>query len=1101
MKHKLFKSWLMLVCLLFGVGTSWAESSVEVISTLNTSSAITINSEVTKAGVLSITGTKGSSNAPVFNYNATDGVDLRFYKGSTVTFAIADGYKIESIVFNNKLDGSGTYTSANNNTFNKNLSTNVGTFKDGTWTAPSEVNTTSVTYSCGSEANVTKLIYSITVTYSSVGNTPTPTSYNVIIANDIENGTVKASPTSATADTEVTLTATPADGYEFGSWKVTNASTNAAITVTNNKFKMPAANVNVSATFNEVQGGGDEPGGETTVTWVASEQGYANGTQYTSATVDDNISLAFGDGGNDGKYYDTGSGIRIYSNGKITVSAANGTISKIVITYSDSSYTGTFSANTGEYKLSKTTGTWTGSASSVVLTNTATSGHARIQKIAVTYASEGGTPDTPATDPEISNFIKTSAVELEIGAANYDVRECLNIPSDYDQSTYAITTTIDGLTQKDGEFACVYPYLAFQKAGTYTVTVKAAAMPGKYAETTGTITVTVKEPETPVVDKTIAEFIASEGGKCYLTGIVSDITNTKYGNFTLTDESGSISIYGCLTPEGESAKFSTLDVVAGDKIKVLADEYLVYNEIEEAKNVIFVEEFEIEKAQYTVTIEAPENGTLVVKNGETALTSGDKVEEGTTLTVECTPANEDYRYKNWQYKEDGNWITMTTTMTRVVTQNISIRANFEAIPVYAVNWSVNGEIVKTENVKEGAAVSAPEVGKINEKVFTGWVTSNTVDADKTPEYVKPATATADATYYAVFATKGSQDGEIGSYILDYAEESDLSSSTAWDYNTALEYTAADGSVWEVKAYKNKGMQLNKGKGAYIKVPECPSAITSIEISSASNQTVNFGTTDNDPETVIAYITQKNSTIDLTGNTETTGYIWSSTGSTAVTKIVVNYGGGTCYSNFTTLPIATTVISITTPEGYSTFMSKKAVVMPEGLTGSVAVANGEELSWDEMYKAGDVVPALTPILVKGPEGIANHDASVTYGGEKPETNYLYANTTDATKPASEIAEGAEKFYVLSYDKSDENIGFYWLMEGGASFNVPAGKVFLAIPGNVQAKAAFRLIEESTGINAVKNANAEKNAAYNLNGQRVNANAKGIVIVNGKKVLNK
>lgn len=148
----------------------------------------------------------------------------------------------------------------------------------------------------------------------------------------------------------------------------------------------------------------------TVVTWTASEQGYENGTQYSSATADANISFAFGDGTNDGKYYTTGTGIRIYANGKVTVTADNeALIKKIVITYSDASYTGTFSADAGNYSLSETTGTWTGSASSVVLTNTASSGHARIQTITVSYTG-GSESDPVATLSSIS--IKTAPTTL-----------------------------------------------------------------------------------------------------------------------------------------------------------------------------------------------------------------------------------------------------------------------------------------------------------------------------------------------------------------------------------------------------------------------------------------------------------------------------------------------------------------------------------------------------------------------------------------------------------------------------------------------------------------------------------------------------------------
>ena len=78
---------------------------------------------------------------------------------------------------------------------------------------------------------------------------------------------------------------------------------------------------------------------------------------------------------------------------------------------------------------------------------------------------------------------------------------------------------------------------------------------------------------------------------------------------------------------------------------------------------------------------------------------------------------------------------------------------------YTYTWSVNGE--KTQNIlNEGDKVEAPKPASIGGKEFTGWVTTSTVDANKKPEYAKvDATAIADRTYYAVFATKTEDGGE------------------------------------------------------------------------------------------------------------------------------------------------------------------------------------------------------------------------------------------------------------------------------------------------------------------------------------------------------
>ena len=62
------------------------------------------------------------------------------------------------------------------------------------------------------------------------------------------NGTVSTSPASSCiAGKEVTITATPSDGYVVDTISVMAGTT--AIKVTNNKFTMPAANVTVTVTF------------------------------------------------------------------------------------------------------------------------------------------------------------------------------------------------------------------------------------------------------------------------------------------------------------------------------------------------------------------------------------------------------------------------------------------------------------------------------------------------------------------------------------------------------------------------------------------------------------------------------------------------------------------------------------------------------------------------------------------------------------------------------------------------------------------------------------------------------------------------------------
>ncbi|MBO6306674.1 MAG: chitobiase/beta-hexosaminidase C-terminal domain-containing protein [Paludibacteraceae bacterium] len=122
-----------------------------------------------------------------------------------------------------------------------------------------------------------------------------------------------------------------------------------------------------------------------------------------------------------------------------------------------------------------------------------------------------------------------------------------------------------------------------------TTSVNVTATVNEVTSATYPVSITVSEIPT----KTIAEFIGAAGTRCYLEGTVSNIANTTYGNFDLTDESGTIYVYGCLTSAGESGKFNTLGISAGDKIKVIAEEYLLYQkpgnpDKDEAVNVVFV---------------------------------------------------------------------------------------------------------------------------------------------------------------------------------------------------------------------------------------------------------------------------------------------------------------------------------------------------------------------------------------------------------------------------------------------------------------------------------------------------------------------------------
>ena len=137
--------------------------------------------------------------------------------------------------------------------------------------------------------------------------------------------------------------------------------------------------------------------------------------------------------------------------------------------------------------------------------------------------------------------------------------------------------------------------------------------------------------------KTVAEFIAAGGGRCYLEGIVSNISNTTYGNFDLTDASGKIYVYGCLNGAGESKKFAELGVKNGDKIKVVADEYELYQTTTpEAKNVQYVSHISaatITISNITMEVDEVKNISATVEPAEAEVTYTIKENTGNAISL------------------------------------------------------------------------------------------------------------------------------------------------------------------------------------------------------------------------------------------------------------------------------------------------------------------------------------------------------------------------------------------------------------------------------------------------------------------------------------
>ncbi len=116
----------------------------------------------------------------------------------------------------------------------------------------------------------------------------------------------------------------------------------------------------------------------------------------------------------------------------------------------------------------------------------------------------------------------------------------------------------------------------------------------------------------PIVSAaTCKEIIEGPDSKTYkVTGVVTAITNTTYGNWYLEDETGSILIYGTLDEKGEEKNFLSWGLEVGDEITVEGPKK-TYNGTVELVNVTVIE---INKS--LVKVDSVQNAELPKAGGE-----------------------------------------------------------------------------------------------------------------------------------------------------------------------------------------------------------------------------------------------------------------------------------------------------------------------------------------------------------------------------------------------------------------------------------------------------------------------------------------------------
>ena len=189
------------------------------------------------------------------------------------------------------------------------------------------------------------------------------------------------------------------------------------------------------------------------------------------------------------------------------------------------------------------------------------------------------------------------------------------------------------------------------------------------------------------------------------------------------------------------------------------------------------------------------------------------------------------------------------------------------------------------------------------------------------------------------------------------------------------------------------------------------------------------------------------------------------------------------------------LAVSSAERATLYYSNKSFIIPEGVVARTYKIEGNVLSRSREYKKGDVLPKATAVVLEAKEGKYIFEET-SKAGETDPNNTLRGSDTKTT------TSGGEVYYV--FGKGSNGVGFYWKKANGEAFTTEAHKAYLVYTPskttNAKSFLGFDVALEIQGPTVIEKTTFD-GPIYNLAGQRVDKDYKGIIIVNGKKYLNR
>ena len=189
------------------------------------------------------------------------------------------------------------------------------------------------------------------------------------------------------------------------------------------------------------------------------------------------------------------------------------------------------------------------------------------------------------------------------------------------------------------------------------------------------------------------------------------------------------------------------------------------------------------------------------------------------------------------------------------------------------------------------------------------------------------------------------------------------------------------------------------------------------------------------------------------------------------------------------------LAVSSAERATLYYSDRSFIIPEGVVARTYKIEGNVLSRSREYKKGDVLPKGTAVVLEAKEGKYIFEET-SKAGETDPNNALRGSDTKTT------TSGGEVYYV--FGKGSNGVGFYWKEANGKAFTTEAHKAYLVYtPSKTTNAKSFLGFDVALEIQGpmVREKTTFDGPRYNLAGQRVDKDYKGIIIVNGKKYLNR